>query len=167
MKGSPKAKKKKTKATAVCAHEWGTDGMHLNEFCKKCFMDKPKNWKVTMKDPAALTRSALVEFVRQIQKGVFSIKREDWGANHKINTFNEIVSALHLCGLHPMEEDEQEKCFAVYIHDEKRVKYLVAAPDAETARRNVEASECADTEFSRIPIVTQWHVDHVEEEKDE
>lgn len=22
-------------------HEWGTDGMHQNEFCKKCFMNSP------------------------------------------------------------------------------------------------------------------------------
>ena len=24
-----------------CEHEWGTDGQHSNEFCKKCFTDKP------------------------------------------------------------------------------------------------------------------------------
>jgi hypothetical protein len=23
-----------------CNHEWGTDGMHFNVFCKKCFIDK-------------------------------------------------------------------------------------------------------------------------------
>lgn len=22
-------------------HQWGTDGAHSNEFCKKCFIDKP------------------------------------------------------------------------------------------------------------------------------
>lgn len=26
----------------ACIHEWGTDGLHLNVFCKKCFIDKPK-----------------------------------------------------------------------------------------------------------------------------
>lgn len=25
-----------------CDHVWGTDGMHSNEYCKKCFMSKPK-----------------------------------------------------------------------------------------------------------------------------
>jgi len=24
-----------------CEHVWGTDGMHSNEYCKKCFMPKP------------------------------------------------------------------------------------------------------------------------------
>ena len=24
-----------------CDHEWGTDGIHSNEYCKKCFMSKP------------------------------------------------------------------------------------------------------------------------------
>lgn len=23
-------------------HEWGIDGVHSNEYCKKCFMSKPK-----------------------------------------------------------------------------------------------------------------------------
>ena len=26
---------------SICDHVWGTDGMHSNEFCKKCFMSKP------------------------------------------------------------------------------------------------------------------------------
>jgi len=25
-----------------CKHEWGTDGQHSNEFCKKCFVNKPE-----------------------------------------------------------------------------------------------------------------------------
>ena len=25
-----------------CNHEWDTDSIHLNEYCKKCFMSKPK-----------------------------------------------------------------------------------------------------------------------------
>ena len=25
-----------------CEHEWGIDGVHQNEYCKKCFVDKPK-----------------------------------------------------------------------------------------------------------------------------
>ncbi len=25
-----------------CSHEWGTDGLHSNEYCKKCFIPKPK-----------------------------------------------------------------------------------------------------------------------------
>jgi hypothetical protein len=25
-----------------CKHEWGTDGQHSNEFCKKCFVSKPE-----------------------------------------------------------------------------------------------------------------------------
>lgn len=25
-----------------CEHEWGIDGMHSNEYCKNCFMTKPK-----------------------------------------------------------------------------------------------------------------------------
>lgn len=25
-----------------CSHEWGTDGQHSNEFCKKCFVSRPK-----------------------------------------------------------------------------------------------------------------------------
>jgi hypothetical protein len=25
-----------------CEHEWGIDGQHSNEFCKKCFVDKPE-----------------------------------------------------------------------------------------------------------------------------
>ncbi len=25
-----------------CHHEWGTDGAHSNEFCKKCFQNKAK-----------------------------------------------------------------------------------------------------------------------------
>jgi hypothetical protein len=25
----------------ICEHEWGTDGQHSNEFCKKCFITKP------------------------------------------------------------------------------------------------------------------------------
>ena len=29
-------------------HKWGTDGAHSNEFCKKCFVDKPKH--VTFED---------------------------------------------------------------------------------------------------------------------
>jgi hypothetical protein len=24
-----------------CEHEWGIDGLHTNEYCKKCFKDKP------------------------------------------------------------------------------------------------------------------------------
>lgn len=28
-----------------CNHEWGTDGMHSNIFCKKCFIDKPTSDK--------------------------------------------------------------------------------------------------------------------------
>ena len=27
--------------TSKCDHVWGTDGMHSNEYCKKCFMPKP------------------------------------------------------------------------------------------------------------------------------
>ena len=27
--------------SAQCEHEWGTDGQHQNEFCKKCYMSKP------------------------------------------------------------------------------------------------------------------------------
>lgn len=29
---------------AVCDHVWGTDGLHNNEFCKKCFVAKPKKY---------------------------------------------------------------------------------------------------------------------------
>jgi carbon storage regulator len=29
--------------TAVCEHVWGIDGTHSNEFCKKCFVDKPRD----------------------------------------------------------------------------------------------------------------------------
>lgn len=25
-----------------CEHEWGTDGQHSNEYCKKCFIAKPE-----------------------------------------------------------------------------------------------------------------------------
>ncbi len=25
-----------------CRHQWGTEGMHSNEFCKKCFVNRPK-----------------------------------------------------------------------------------------------------------------------------
>ena len=27
---------------ANCEHEWGTDAQHSNEYCKKCFVDKPE-----------------------------------------------------------------------------------------------------------------------------
>ena len=26
-----------------CQHNWGTDGQHSNEFCKKCYISKPEN----------------------------------------------------------------------------------------------------------------------------
>jgi hypothetical protein len=29
-------------ALEPCVHEWGIDGAHANEYCKKCFIDRPK-----------------------------------------------------------------------------------------------------------------------------
>lgn len=30
-------RQREVKLRVVCQHRWGTDGMHSNEFCKKCF----------------------------------------------------------------------------------------------------------------------------------
>lgn len=30
------------KCTGGGEHEWGIDGVHSNEYCKKCFISKPK-----------------------------------------------------------------------------------------------------------------------------
>jgi len=35
------AEKCRAQAKEGCRHEWGIDGMHSNEFCKKCFVSKP------------------------------------------------------------------------------------------------------------------------------
>jgi len=119
-----------------------------------------------MKHPSKLKKDELADLVHEIQKMMFSgRKRTDWDAEFKYDIFNKIVDVLYLADLTPTPEEEaQDKRFAVYVHDEKHTKYLVAAPDSETARRKVEASECADEEFSRIPIGSKWYIERVEAE---
>lgn len=33
----------KKRWSVQCDHVWGIDGAHSNEYCKKCFIDKPKS----------------------------------------------------------------------------------------------------------------------------
>jgi len=41
-----------------CDHEWGFDGAHQNEYCKKCFVDKPKY-------PEFVDRKEMLNFLRK------------------------------------------------------------------------------------------------------
>jgi hypothetical protein len=39
--GTPPAAAQAWVAQQACEHNWGIDGMHNNEYCKKCFVGKP------------------------------------------------------------------------------------------------------------------------------
>jgi hypothetical protein len=40
-------------AVLECEHQWGTDGMHSNVFCKQCFNSQPEDSSVA---PAEVSR---------------------------------------------------------------------------------------------------------------
>ena len=39
-----------------CDHEWGIDGMHSNEFCKKCFISKPDSEPKPAEGPPSILK---------------------------------------------------------------------------------------------------------------
>lgn len=60
-------------------------------------------------------------------------------------------------------KSEPKKQFAVYVVDNRHVKYIVDADSQEEAQHDVEASEDADKEFGHKALDSQWYVDQVEE----